>query len=99
MLWAAVLIPVLTDMGGLRKRWFGMAPSAVRAEALATLQAAKTAVDQHRRITGEMPDHVPLAALAALVNFETTPSGYRLSMPVRHGTLTIDQSSTITEQP
>ena len=40
-----------------------------------------------------------LAALAALVQFESTPSGYRLSMPMRNGTLSIDQSGAITEQP
>ncbi len=99
LLWVVVLVPVLTDMSGLRTRWIGMPQSAVRAEALATLRAAKVAIDQHRQITGEMPDRVPLAALAALVQFESTPSGYRLSMPMRNGTLSIDQSGAITEQP
>ena len=43
-------------------------------------EAARQAVESHKSSTGQIPERVPLAALDALVQLETTPNGYRLRM-------------------
>lgn len=78
LIWLAVAAPLALNIGGLRSQLFGLPASAARAEALATLEAARQAVENHRSTTGQMPERVPLAALDALVQMETTTTGYRL---------------------
>ncbi len=80
LIWLAVATPLALNMGGLRSLMFGLPASAARAEAKTTLMAARQAVESHKSSTGQMPERVPLAALDALVQLETTPNGYRLRM-------------------
>ena len=98
VLWAAVLLPLTWNAGGMRTAIWGLPQSAIRAESVATLEAARAAVDSHRKITGAWPDRVPLAALDALVRYEPTPSGYLLTLQMQGMQLVMDQTGQVTER-
>jgi hypothetical protein len=97
LIWLTVAAWVMLNMGGLRTALLGVSHSATQAENNAILSAAKAAVESHRRTVGQLPDRVPLAALEALVGFETTPAGYQLSIETQNSRITMDETGRTTE--
>jgi hypothetical protein len=79
----------------LRRELFGATQAAVELQAQSVLIAARAAIEQHRRETGELPDRVPLPALDALVTMEHNGSDYRLKIVLDGKTWDMDNYGTI----
>lgn len=62
------------------------------------LESARKAVEENRRINGELPPRVPLPALDALVALQTTASGYRLATQMNGRVAVMDEGGTVTIQ-
>lgn len=70
----------LSTLGDHRTRryWLGVSDQEQTTEMSAAMAAAKLAVERSHATTGEWPDRVPLAALAALVQLENPGPNFRL---------------------
>jgi hypothetical protein len=93
---SAVALAALIQQGGdIRRQLIGVPQATIRLEALSVLNAARAAVDQYRKTTGELPDRVPLAALDALVAFERTGDAYQVKLTLDGKTWEMDHNGKI----
>jgi hypothetical protein len=89
------LVFLLSQGMELRRQLFGATQAAVAIQAQSVLTAARAAIEQHRKETGELPDRVPLPALDALVTMERSGSDYQLKLGLDGQTWNMDNYGTI----
>jgi hypothetical protein len=75
--------------------WLGVSDQTQLTEMTSALQAAKVAVEQAHRSTGEWPDRVPLPALASLVELQDPGPQYRLRTNTSRWQLTMTPSGEV----
>jgi hypothetical protein len=93
----AAITFVLSEASTIRAVLFGLPTKTKLADAEIVLEAARQAVEAHRKITREIPNRVPLAALDALVRLELTADGsYRLVLEANGVTAQMDAAGVMT---
>jgi len=90
---ALVAIVLLLSSLNTLKAAVGLVSDSSRdADLTLVLESARKAVEENRRINGEIPARVPLPALDALVNLERTANGYRLATQMNGRVAVMDEN-------
>ena len=88
--WLALVVISVALFFATAQMILPVSKDAIQADLNAALDAAHDAVAEYHRLNVSLPTRVPVTALANLVHFERTGSGYRLSASLNGMTLSRD---------
>ena len=89
---AILLLWLWSNSQTLVRTWLGVSAGVAQAQSEAILKAARTAIEQHHKATGQWPQQVPLPALDALVTMERHGADYQLSVTLDGRGYSMDSS-------